>query len=60
MSVLLYGLITRTLTKQQEKKLNGNYTKMLSTGLNISWKQHPTKQQHCSHLPPITQTIQVR
>ncbi len=28
--------------------------------LNKSWKQHPTKQQIYGHLPPISQTIQVR
>ena len=25
-----------------------------------SWKQHPTKQQLYSHLPPISKTIQIR
>ena len=43
-----------------EKKLDGNYTKMLRAILNKSWKQHPTKQQLYGHLPPITKTIQVR
>ena len=33
---------------------------MLRAILNKSWKQHPTKQQLCGHLPPITKTIQVR
>ena len=28
--------------------------------LNKSWKQHCIKQQLYSHLPPISQTIQVR
>ena len=32
---------------------------MLCAILNKSWKQHPTKQQLCGHLPPITKTIQV-
>ena len=43
-----------------KKKLDGNYTRMLRTILNKSWKQHPTKQQPYSHLPPITKTIKVR
>ena len=43
-----------------EKKLNGNYTRMLWTILNKSWRQHPTKQQLYGHLPPITKTIKVR
>ena len=29
--------------KHLEKKLDGNYTRMLSTVLNKSWKQHSTK-----------------
>ena len=60
MSILLYGCTTWTLTKRLEKKLDGNYTKMLQAILNKSWRQHPTKQQVYGHLPPITKTIQVR
>ena len=33
---------------------------MLRAILNKSWRQHPTKQQLYSHLPPITKTNQVR
>ena len=60
MSILLHGCTTWTLTKWMEKKLDGNYTRMLRTILNKSWKQHPTKQQLYGHLPPITKTINVR
>ena len=60
MSILLYGCTTWTLTKRMEKKLDGNYTRMLRVLLNKSWRQHPTKQQLYDHLPPITKTIQVR
>ena len=49
-----------TLTKRMEKKLDGNYTRMLRAVLNKSWRQHPTKQQLYGHLPPITKTIQIR
>ena len=59
-SILLYGCTTWTLTKLMEKKLDGNYTKMLRAILNRSWRQHPTKQQLHGHLPPITKTIQIR
>ena len=51
---------TWTLTKRLEKKLDGNYTRMLRAILNKSWRQHPTKHQLYDHLPPITKTIQVR
>ena len=59
-SILLYGCTTWTLTKQLEKKLNGNYTRMLRAILNRSWQQHPTRHQLYGHLPPITKTIQAR
>ena len=46
--------------KRLEKKLDGNYTRMLRAILNKSWRQHPTRHQLYGHLPPITKTIQVR
>ena len=58
--ILQYGCTTRTLTKWLEKKLDGNYTRMLRAILNKSWRQHPTRHQLYGHLPPITKTIQVR
>ena len=60
MSILLYGCTTWMLTKLMEKKLDGNYTRMLGAILNKSWRQHPTKKQLYSHLQPIMKTIQVR
>ena len=59
-SILPYGCTTWTLTKRIEKKLDGNYARMLWAILNKSWRQHPTKQQLYGNLPPITKTIQVR
>ena len=59
-SILLYGCTTWTLTKRLEKKLDGNYTRMLRAILNKSWLQHPTRHQLYGHLSPITKTIQVR
>ena len=43
-----------------EKKLDGNYTRMLRAILNKSWGKHPTKQQLYGYLPPITKTIKFR
>ena len=54
-SILLYGCTTWTLTKRLEKKLDGNYARMLRAILNKS-----TKQQLYGHLPLITKTFQVR
>ena len=59
-SILLYGCTTWTLTKRLEKKLDGNYSRMLRAILNKSRRQHPTKYQLYSHLPPITKTLKVR
>ena len=48
-SILLYGCTTWTLTKHMEKKLDGNYTRMLRAILNKSWRQQPTKHQLYGH-----------
>ena len=58
--ILLYGCTTWTLRKRLEKKLDGNYTRMLRATLNKSWRQHPTRNQLYGHLPFITKIIQVR
>ena len=52
-SILLYGCTTWTLTKRLEKKLDGNYSRMLRAILNKSWRQHHTRHQLYGHLPPI-------
>ena len=56
-SILLYEWTTWTLIKRMEKKLNGNYRRMLRAILNKSWRQYPTKEQLYGQLPPITKTI---
>ena len=43
-----------------EKKIDGNYTRILQAILNKSWRQHPTKQQLYGHLPPIIKTTKIR
>ena len=59
-SILLYGCTSWTLTKRLEKKLDGNYTRMLRAILNKSWRQHPTKHKTIRQPTSITKTIQVR
>ena len=59
-SILLYGCTAWTVTKRLEKKLDGNYTRMLRAILNKSWWQQPKRYQLYGQLPPITKTIQVR
>ena len=51
-SILLYGCTTWTLTKRLEKKLDGNYTRMLRAILNKSCRQHPTNTNYtATYLP---------
>ena len=57
---LQYGCTRWTLTKRMDKKLYGNYTRMLRAILIKSSWLHPTKQQLYSHLPSITKTIKIR
>ena len=59
-SIQLHGCTTWILTKRLEKKLDGNYTRMLREILNKSLRRHPTRYQLYGHLPPITKTIHVR
>ena len=58
--IVLYGCTTWMLTKWLEKKLDGNYTRMLRAILNKSWRQHHARHQLYGYLLPITKTIQVR
>ena len=51
-SILLYGCTTWTLTKRLERKLDGNYTRMLRAVLNKSWRQHPQDTNYTDTCPP--------
>ena len=53
-SILLYGCTTWMLTKWLEKKLDGNYTRMLRAILNKSWWQHPTRHQLYENYPKLS------
>ena len=43
-SVLVFWTKSWTLTKSLEKAIGGAYFRMLRAVMNISWKQHPTKE----------------
>ena len=58
--ILLYGSETWTLSSQQQKRLDGTYTKLLMRAKNLSWKSHPTLQQIYQHLPRLSQVIRAR
>ena len=57
-SILLYGCTTWTLTKRLEKKLDGNYTRMLRAILNKSWQPYPTRLPGSHHENCPSQTNQ--
>ena len=40
----LYGCATMSLTKQDEKSLNGTFTLMLRMMYNIGWNEHVTNE----------------
>ena len=46
-SILLYGCQTWTITKSEEARLDGCYTRMLRTVKNISWKSKLSNVCHC-------------
>ena len=58
--ILLYGCTTWTLTKRLEKKLDGNYTRMLRANLEQVLAATPHKTPTVWPPAPITKTIQVR
>ena len=59
-SILLYGYTTWKLNKRREKKLDGNYTRMLWAIMNRSWSHPPHKAPAVRPLITITKTIQIR
>ena len=56
-SVLVYGSVSWTLTKALEKRLSGNYTRMLRAILNKSWKDHHTNKEIYANIPDIYTSI---
>ena len=57
-SILISGSQCWTLTKTQEKRLDGTYTRMLRTVIGVSWRDKITNKQLYGNLPKITTTIQ--
>ena len=47
-SILLYGCTTWTLTKFIEKKLDGNYTRMLRAISNKTWRHSTPQRSSCT------------
>ena len=48
------------MTDTLSKRIDGTYTRLLRTALNVSWRQHLTNRQLYGNLPPVSSVIQVR
>jgi hypothetical protein len=59
-SVLLYGSEAWTLTAQQERSIDGVYTRMLRMALNVSWEDHIRNVDLYDTLPRVTDKIRAR
>ena len=59
-AILLYGCGTWSLTKQEEKSLDGTYTRMLRMVKNIYWNEHISNDQLYGSLPKVSLTIRQR
>ena len=59
-SILLYGCESWAMSEQQEKSLNGTYTRMLRKALNVHWSTHMTNDQLYGKLPAVCDKIASR
>ena len=59
-SVLVYGAETWTLTTKLRKKLDGCYTRLLRTALNIPWQSHTTNKEVYGNLAPISERLKTK
>ena len=59
-SVLLHGSETWTVTKKLEESVNGCYTRMMRTVLNVHWQQRMNNEELYGSLPRISETIRAR
>ena len=59
-SILLYGAESWTFTKKMEKRLDGNYTRLLRLTQNISWKEHKTNKYVYGELDQISNVVRKR
>ena len=56
-SILLYGCESWALTATTEKSLDGTYTRMLRSALNIPWNSFTTNDEVYGQLPRVTDKI---
>ena len=58
--ILLYGCETWTLSSKQQCRLDGCYTRLLRSVLNISWKKYQTIETLYGDLPRISTQVKRR
>ena len=58
--ILLYGSETWILSKRHGRRLDGIYTRLLMSVQNLSWKNHPTKQQIYGNITSVSTTVKAR
>ena len=59
-SILLFGSQTWSLTKAEEKSLNGTYTRMLRAAKNIHWSEKITNKNLYGKLKPVSEFVRER
>ena len=59
-SILLYGSETWTVTTKVRKVLDGCYTRLLRSALDISWKAHMSNEQLYGDLSKVSDKIRKR
>ena len=58
-TVLLYGADAWSLTKGQEKALDGTYTRLLRYALGIRWQDHQTNTQVYGNIQPVSERLRM-
>ena len=58
--VLVFGAATWSLTEQEEKELDGTYTRLLRKVRNVSWKDKVSNKTLYGKLSPISSVIRAR
>ena len=59
-SILLYGSESWTITSTIRKQLDGCYTRLLRSALDISWKSHTSNKVLYGELPKVSDKIMKR
>ena len=59
-SIQLYGFETWTVTTKIRKMLDGFYTRLLRSALDISWNAHMSNEQLYGDLPKVSDKIRKR